>query len=777
MKKILIILVGISIAYISGAQILYTNIEPDIISENPANNTTENVYNIDLDSDGTYDISRTCINYIIQSDYFTCSSNIEIAVDSYSYIATFNHGDTINQNLNFVNNDNLHLEWFAGNSNKYIAFRKRIGNDYYYGWIRIKNYDTITDCCINTKPNSQLCAGEGIVNTYDLSNFKDARDILIEFESIDEPIDSYRVFVVPGNIADNFDISIAINLQDNLYFEIVDVESSSYSFNLDSNTVDVNGEPIVEFVNYQIYLLPIYSNIPIEDNLLIRNQQDIVLTSPCNSVENLDFTTNYVGGTSYELNYNFNKAIDENGITEYRAYFVLDSLIDNFSIEDYLSFPESHYITFEIGSENHNGTFMSDTIIDIHGNYLSHLTGYKFIIFSVADSNVCNVHTYLISSTFNLNSPLPNKLYLTIAEDLNNSNNASDINISFNYENTNGVKEFRLFAKKTNDNSPLNVEQAILLNENQYLNIEVNESSYNFNLPENFVDIDGENISSDFGYRFYVLAVADSISKDISILSNQSNIIAISNPNYFKVGQVNGNGIFHTSLDTTLSAYSFPTPTYELDINNDGINDINFMCLEDHGLAYIYYSVQAIGVNNTRIAILDSEAPDTLHMGFPLCNHLNWKDTCDYLYYYYYLYSASTYKNIWHQIENAYLGVQLINGNDTIYAWIRIYVNAYELTIFEYAYQNQSYSINEIENINNLTIYPNPSSDYITIDFPNYSSDKKQSIKIYNTSGRHIKTHTLSSNKDIIQINDLGPGAYFIKTDEQNTYSKIIVTP
>jgi hypothetical protein len=776
MKKNLIILIFTFIAVTSNAQILYTNIEPDIISDFPESYAPDNVYYIDIDSDGTNDISRTYINYVIQSNYFSSISNVEIAVDSNLSIVTFNLGDTINQNLNFINNDNLYLEWFSGNSNKYIAFRKRIGNDYYYGWIRIINHNTITDCCINTKPNSQLCAGEGIVNTYDLSNFKDARDILIEFESIDEPIDSYRVFVVPGNIADNFDISIAINLQDNLYFEIVDVESSSYSFNLDSNTVDVNGEPIVEFVNYQIYLLPIYSNIPIEDNLLIRNQQDIVLTSPCNSVENLDFTTNYVGGTSYELNYNFNKAIDESGITEYRAYFVIDSLVDNTNIEDYLS-PNSHYYTYETGTENHNGTFQSDTIIDIHGNYLSHLTDYKFIIFSVADSIVCNVHRYLISNTFNLNSPLPNKLYLTIAEDLNNSNNASDINISFYYENTNDVKEFRLFAKKTNDNSPLNVEQAVLLNENQYLNIEVNESSYNLNLPEDFVDIDGENINSDFGYRFYVLAVADSISKDISILSNQSNIIAISDPNYFKVGQVNGNGIFHTSLDTTLSAYSFPTPTYELDINNDGINDINFICSEDHALSYEYYYIQAIGINNTRIAILDSESPDTLHMGFPLCNHLSWKDTCDYLYYYYYHNSPPTYKNIWHQIENAYLGVQLINGNDTIYAWIRIYVNASELTIFEYAYQNQSYSINEIENINNITIYPNPSSDYMIIDFPNYSSDKKQSIKIYNSYGKQIKTHSLKSNKDIIQINDLDPGTYFIKIDKQNTYSKIVVTP
>lgn len=88
--------------------------------------------------------------------------------------------------------------------------------------------------------------------------------------------------------------------------------------------------------------------------------------------------------------------------------------------------------------------------------------------------------------------------------------------------------------------------------------------------------------------------------------------------------------------------------------------------------------------------------------------------------------------------------------------------------------------INNLAAINNLSVYPNPVSDYLTVSFANAGSERIF-VHVYNTGGQWLKTvFEGNANADFIttaNIADLPAGIYLlqIKAGEQTAYCKIVV--
>ena len=78
-------------------------------------------------------------------------------------------------------------------------------------------------------------------------------------------------------------------------------------------------------------------------------------------------------------------------------------------------------------------------------------------------------------------------------------------------------------------------------------------------------------------------------------------------------------------------------------------------------------------------------------------------------------------------------------------------------------FSHSSIGINEIENIS-LHIYPNPTTDFINIDF-NRSLQKEASVSIINTIGQTVLT---TKTTDRIDIRNLETGVYFLQLKEAN---------
>ncbi|MGK0315588.1 MAG: hypothetical protein ACI86M_001820, partial [Saprospiraceae bacterium] len=61
-----------------------------------------------------------------------------------------------------------------------------------------------------------------------------------------------------------------------------------------------------------------------------------------------------------------------------------------------------------------------------------------------------------------------------------------------------------------------------------------------------------------------------------------------------------------------------------------------------------------------------------------------------------------------------------------------------------------------------VSIYPNPTSDYLTINFHNYIAMDGM-VRFYDVSGREVKSVVLERASTILDLQDLPSGAYLYK--------------
>ena len=69
----------------------------------------------------------------------------------------------------------------------------------------------------------------------------------------------------------------------------------------------------------------------------------------------------------------------------------------------------------------------------------------------------------------------------------------------------------------------------------------------------------------------------------------------------------------------------------------------------------------------------------------------------------------------------------------------------------------------QTNNNEQLSIYPNPVNDILTIDFPAYTGRDKTMIELYSITGRLIKVLPIQSRLTQLNISDLAKGVYVIK--------------
>lgn len=100
------------------------------------------------------------------------------------------------------------------------------------------------------------------------------------------------------------------------------------------------------------------------------------------------------------------------------------------------------------------------------------------------------------------------------------------------------------------------------------------------------------------------------------------------------------------------------------------------------------------------------------------------------------------------------------------------YLSPYNFTLSK---TPSTIGINELtEKLNNISIYPNPSKNQLTIDSDIYNSEMK--IEIYNTLGQEVYSTTLTNSKTTIDISQLSSNVYLMKliSDSSFTYKKFV---
>lgn len=78
-------------------------------------------------------------------------------------------------------------------------------------------------------------------------------------------------------------------------------------------------------------------------------------------------------------------------------------------------------------------------------------------------------------------------------------------------------------------------------------------------------------------------------------------------------------------------------------------------------------------------------------------------------------------------------------------------------------------SVNEVEKANSINIFPNPTTQYISIASPLVNINE---IEIFNAEGRMVKKAAIKNETDKIDVRDFIPGVYYVRTYKDKDFIK-----
>ena len=81
---------------------------------------------------------------------------------------------------------------------------------------------------------------------------------------------------------------------------------------------------------------------------------------------------------------------------------------------------------------------------------------------------------------------------------------------------------------------------------------------------------------------------------------------------------------------------------------------------------------------------------------------------------------------------------------------------------------NNDVGINEFHKPNSISIYPNPSSDKLIIDFQSINDLKNITVSIYNIQGKLLLQQAIKQTQIEINISSFAKGVYIIKVYNDN---------
>ena len=127
---------------------------------------------------------------------------------------------------------------------------------------------------------------------------------------------------------------------------------------------------------------------------------------------------------------------------------------------------------------------------------------------------------------------------------------------------------------------------------------------------------------------------------------------------------------------------------------------------------------------------------------------------------------------------NTYFGL----GEDTNITTLTVYWPSGTVDIFNNVSVNQSLEItegqtlsSEVYSLDQITVFPNPADDYITVK-SNHNLDDAI-ISMFDLNGRRVLNYKNESDDGIINVSGLSAGEYILRiiTSDQDIYSKKII--
>ncbi|MEN8117686.1 MAG: hypothetical protein ABFS16_11945, partial [Bacteroidota bacterium] len=351
----------------------------------------------------------------------------EIACDLISpgteHVTYLEYNDTINEDLNWKTDSSyiyssLGIGPGSWNVSKdyFVGIRIKKGESYYYGWIRFKGntdhyLEVSRDAAIQTKPDTPIKAGEGIVSIVPVvdkvhrennnTEWSDYKAVFFPpyFESF---VSGYRVFVVKHESSDNINVDQLLAAPETSY-QNVDAGSFEYNVILNDSLLDLDNEQIMLDEKYQICVLALSNNTDTFPHAYTLTDTFKVTTSLA-KLENVKaFDVNDLGN-SRDIQVVFDKNVRDDFVKEYRVMILPSDSSASFNLEKALAVPpDNSHAILPINDSVY--TIENMEITDIYGNPIEQNRFYKAFILSVHDEIKSSVSSLSVSNAFSLNIP------------------------------------------------------------------------------------------------------------------------------------------------------------------------------------------------------------------------------------------------------------------------------------------------------------------------------------------------------------------------------------
>ncbi|MDD3859766.1 MAG: T9SS type A sorting domain-containing protein [Bacteroidales bacterium] len=681
--------------------------------------------------------------------------------------------------------DNISCNYyeFQNVESGFIGFAYVENGDTLYGWLRLRTKTPdinnlysllVVDMAINQQNGCVMYAGEGIpplaeyIIAQDVSDYRDERDIEIKFSNAINyaGISEYRVFIVPSDIADLFDMSTAQGVSEGNYFTVEQTDTI-FLGNVPAGTKDCQGNEIQELISYKIFVMSIADGLNLTENFLSRPSNDLILTTSVHPVQNAAANSTYNGENSYTVDINFDAPEIINGILHYRVFLVDSSDIESLNTETFLQVLPENYIIVESDENNYSGSFDYSVLKDIYGNYLSHDKVYKVAILSVANMIDANESVIVFAGSELVFATPCSPVTMVNVYDSANSGNSSDIGVSFEIADETHILAYKIFVVKDELSDTFNNETANIAPDDNYYEIMPLGTNIYTSLPTNLMTSDGDIIYENVKYRIYVQSVADLISTDVNALSQPSYQLVLHNPDYFKAGQSYGDSVSYIDFepDITLTRVDVPLNSeanIELFINNDDEPDAQIVMKHTPMWHGDRIDVYLKTLDNTEVCIIENQINSCMVMHeFQMIGPYNTWHSGDFeMAYEYHSWEGEGLGGSWHNLDNGYLALAKFSESDTIYAWYNISLDkAYSVTVNSYAKSICSSVLGLV--YDKVTIFPNPTNSGVSLFLPNEMIGSE--IKLFNIQGKLIISYFANANEIKISTSELNSGIYIIR--------------
>ncbi|WP_025027174.1 copper amine oxidase N-terminal domain-containing protein [Caldalkalibacillus mannanilyticus] len=386
---------------------------------------------------------------------------------------------------------------------------------------------------------------EAVTNVYinDVADHGDGRDLLVGFTKVadESKVDHYRIMLVKTEKAYHFTVDTANQVSSSNY-TVVGKEGRNIQRTLSSSTRDTDGDLIKPDQLYTAYVLTVSTNAKASHHSLSQPSASLKLNNAgVPTATNVRATDVADYGNGRDLQVSFNKAQDENHVSQYRILVVRESQAKNFTLSDANAVNSSNYTTVNKTGSNISTT-LSSSARDVSGNSITNGIAYRVFVMTIADSsskygNSLSEASAVITLSHKQNVPAVTNLRVT---DVSDYGDGRDVEVSFTkVNNENQLHHYRVYVVRSGDVSSFDLAKALEVSSSNYTRISKTGSNIKEILGSSAKDTGGRNIQAGVNYRVFVLSFGDASNGYGNTLSSASSEFKLtSNPTQITVSSL-----------------------------------------------------------------------------------------------------------------------------------------------------------------------------------------------------------------------------------------------